>query len=112
MHEVFIHARATCAAAADFAVAAPQPLCLTHLLHSHTICHLLFVFTFFIIQISRVQKMLGDEYGTASNIKSRVNRLSVLGAITSAQQRLKLYNKVLPGSGTAQTSPSFVSDHV
>lgn len=39
-------------------------------------------------------KMLGDELGTASNIKSRVNRLSVLAAITSAQQRLKLYNKV------------------
>lgn len=38
--------------------------------------------------------MLGDEYGTASNIKSRVNRLSVLSAITSAQQRLKLYSKV------------------
>ena len=38
--------------------------------------------------------MLGDEFGTASNIKSRVNRQSVLGAITSAQQRLKLYNKV------------------
>lgn len=35
-----------------------------------------------------------DEYGTASNIKSRVNRLSVLNAITSTQQRLKLYNKV------------------
>ena len=34
-------------------------------------------------QISRVSKMLADEYGTASNIKSRVNRLSVLGAITS-----------------------------
>eukprot|EP00882_Tetradesmus_deserticola_P004406 GHRQ01004650.1.p1 GENE.GHRQ01004650.1~~GHRQ01004650.1.p1 ORF type:complete len:244 (+),score=96.83 GHRQ01004650.1:256-987(+) len=47
-------------------------------------------------QISRVQKMLGDEYGTASNIKSRVNRLSVLGAITSAQQRLKLYNRLPP----------------
>lgn len=46
--------------------------------------------------------MLGDEYGTASNIKSRVNRLSVLGAITSAQQRLKLYNKVLPGLGSVQ----------
>jgi peptide subunit release factor 1 (eRF1) len=44
-------------------------------------------------QISRVAKMLADEYGTASNIKSRVNRLSVLGAITSTQQRLKLYNK-------------------
>merc|ERR1719236_363667 len=47
-------------------------------------------------QISRINKMLADEYGTASNIKSRVNRLSVLGAITSAQQRLKLYNKVPP----------------
>ncbi|KAJ9058109.1 translation termination factor eRF1, variant 2 [Entomophthora muscae] len=47
-------------------------------------------------QISRVAKMLAEEYGTASNIKSRVNRLSVLGAITSTQQRLKLYNKVPP----------------
>ena len=37
--------------------------------------------------------MLADEYGTASNIKSRVNRLSVLSAITSVQARLKLYNK-------------------
>ena len=37
--------------------------------------------------------MLADEYGTASNIKSRVNRLSVLAAITSTQQRLKLYTK-------------------
>lgn len=37
--------------------------------------------------------MLADEYGTASNIKSRVNRLSVLSAITSTQQRLKLYNR-------------------
>jgi peptide chain release factor subunit 1 len=45
-------------------------------------------------QISRVSKMLGDELGTASNIKSRVNRLSVLGAITSVQQRLKLYSRV------------------
>ena len=44
-------------------------------------------------QISQVAKMLRDEYGTASNIKSRVNRLSVLGAITSTEQRLKLYNK-------------------
>ena len=47
-------------------------------------------------QISRVNKMLGDEYGTASNIKSRVNRLSVLSAITSTQARLKLYPKVPP----------------
>ena len=38
--------------------------------------------------------MLANEYGTASNIKSRVNRQSVLAAITSAQQRLKLYTRV------------------
>jgi len=47
-------------------------------------------------QVSRIQKMLADEFGTASNIKSRVNRLSVLGAITSTQQRLKLYPKIPP----------------
>jgi len=47
-------------------------------------------------QISRANAMLATEYGTASNIKSRVNRLSVLAAITSTQQRLKLYNKVPP----------------
>jgi peptide chain release factor subunit 1 len=47
-------------------------------------------------QVSRISKMLADEYGTASNIKSRVNRLSVLGAITSTQQKLKLYSKVPP----------------
>ena len=46
-------------------------------------------------QIARVSKMLADEFGTASNIKSRVNRLSVLSAITSVQQRLKLYTKGL-----------------
>lgn len=47
-------------------------------------------------QIARVVNMLNEEYGTASNIKSRVNRTSVLGAITSTIQRLKLYNKVPP----------------
>jgi len=47
-------------------------------------------------QVSRIAKMLAEEYGTASNIKSRVNRQSVLSAITSTQQRLKLYNKVPP----------------
>ncbi|SCU88893.1 LAFA_0E15126g1_1 [Lachancea sp. 'fantastica'] len=47
-------------------------------------------------QISMIQRMLTDEYGTASNIKSRVNRLSVLGAITSTQQKLKLYTRVPP----------------
>lgn len=47
-------------------------------------------------QISRIAQKLADEFGTASNIKSRVNRLSVLSAITSTQQKLKLYNKVPP----------------
>ncbi|KAG8970824.1 Polypeptide release factor (eRF1) in translation termination [Tulasnella sp. 419] len=47
-------------------------------------------------QISAAQAMLTQEYGTASNIKSRVNRLSVLAAITSTQQRLKLYTRVPP----------------
>lgn len=49
-------------------------------------------------QISRIGKLLVEEYGTASHIKSRVNRLSVLSAITSAQQRVKLYTKV-PNNG-------------
>ena len=53
--------------------------------------------------------MLGDEFGTASNIKSRVNRQSVLGAITSAQQRLKLYNKVSSRTLLACSSYHIVS---
>merc|ERR1719311_1012255 len=46
--------------------------------------------------INRVNKMLTEEMGTASSIKSRVNRLSVLSAITSTQQRLKMYNRTPP----------------
>lgn len=38
-------------------------------------------------EVSRISKLLAEEFGTASNIKSRVNRLSVLSAITSTQQR-------------------------
>ncbi|RXK35519.1 peptide chain release factor 1 [Tremella mesenterica] len=49
-------------------------------------------------QISQASNMLTAEYGTASNIKSRVNRQSVLAAITSTQQKLKLYNRV-PDNG-------------
>ena len=49
-------------------------------------------------QISLAAKMLADEHGTATNIKSRVNRLSVLSAITSTQQRLKLF-KTVPTNG-------------
>lgn len=46
--------------------------------------------------VIKVSKMLAEEVGTASNIKSRVNRLSVLSAITSAQQKLKLFNRTPP----------------
>ncbi len=60
-------------------------------------------------QIAKIAKMLADEYGTASNIKSRVNRLSVLAAITSAQQRLKLYNKV-PTNGLVLYTGTIVTD--
>jgi len=60
-------------------------------------------------QISRVNKMLSDEYGTASNIKSRVNRLSVLGAITSTQQRLKLYSKC-PKNGLVLYCGTVITD--
>jgi len=45
---------------------------------------------------SDVNQMLTVEHGTATNIKSRVNRLSVLAAITSAQQALKRYPKIPP----------------
>jgi len=64
----------------------------------------------FATQVSRAQKMLADEYGTASNIKSRVNRQSVLAAITSAQQRLKLYNKVPPNGLIIYTGTIMTDD--
>ncbi|KAF6774161.1 hypothetical protein AHF37_06517 [Paragonimus kellicotti] len=60
-------------------------------------------------QITRIAKLLAEEYGTASNIKSRVNRLSVLSAITSVQQRLKLYNKV-PNNGLVVYCGTIVTD--
>lgn len=61
-------------------------------------------------QISRVNKMLAEEYGTASNIKSRVNRQSVLAAITSAQQKLKLYSKVPPNGLVLYTGTVVTED--
>ena len=48
--------------------------------------------------IPKINQMLTNEFGTASNIKSRVNRFSVLSAIKSTQERLKLYNK-MPQNG-------------
>src|SRR6478609_3533279 len=46
--------------------------------------------------IAKMNQKLEQEYGTATNIKSRVNRLSVQSAIVSAQQRLKLYSRCPP----------------
>lgn len=46
--------------------------------------------------INKAGKMLNEELGTASCIKSRVNRQSVESAITSTIQRLKLYNRTPP----------------
>ncbi|CAM9162666.1 unnamed protein product [Ectocarpus fasciculatus] len=60
-------------------------------------------------QVPRISKMLADEYGTASNIKSRVNRLSVLGAITSTQQKLKLYTRV-PTNGLVLYCGTILTD--
>ena len=60
--------------------------------------------------IPRVTKMLGDEFGMVSNIKNGVNRQSVLGAITYAQQRLKLYRKVLPNGLVLYTGTIVTED--
>jgi peptide chain release factor subunit 1 len=49
-------------------------------------------------QIARVTTMLNNEFGTASNIKSHTNKLSVQGAITAALGRLKLISRV-PNNG-------------
>lgn len=49
-------------------------------------------------QISLIANMLVTEYGTANNIKSHINKLSVQTAIKSAQERLKLYRYV-PANG-------------
>ena len=57
-------------------------------------------------QISNASNMLTGEYGTASNIKSRVNRLSVLGAITSTQQKLKLFTRVPPNGLVLYCEPA------
>lgn len=48
--------------------------------------------------LARINRLLTEEYGTASNIKSRVNRASVLSAIASTQQRLKRWNRT-PNNG-------------
>jgi peptide chain release factor subunit 1 len=59
--------------------------------------------------IHKMAQKLTEEYGTAVNIQKRVNRQSVQSAITSAQQRLKLYNKT-PPNGLAIFSGDVVGE--
>ncbi|MES1903346.1 MAG: Electron transfer flavoprotein alpha-subunit, partial [Paramarteilia canceri] len=61
-------------------------------------------------QISRVASLLMNEYSTASNIKSRVNRQSVLSAIQSAQHIMRLYAKVPPNGLVVFTGNMFDSE--
>jgi peptide chain release factor subunit 1 len=56
-----------------------------------------------------VNSMLTNEYGTATNIKSRVNKLSVLSAITSTQNKLKQY-KFVPKNGLVIYSGTMMLD--
>jgi len=46
--------------------------------------------------INQTNKLLTEELSTASSIKKSTNRLSVLAAITSTQQRLKRYSRTPP----------------
>ena len=49
-------------------------------------------------QINQFSRMLNDEIGKASNIKSRVTRQHVTDALTSAIEKLRLYNRT-PNNG-------------
>ena len=54
-----------------------------------------------------VRKKIMNEMGTAKNIKDRVNRHSVQGALKKCLDRLKLY-KTLPSSGLAILSGTYI----
>ncbi|KAF5775171.1 putative 50S ribosomal protein L30e [Helianthus annuus] len=62
-------------------------------------------------EIPRVRKMLGVEFRNAFDLEKKrgVNQQSVLDAITSAQQRLRLYNKV-PPNGLVLYTGTIVTD--
>jgi len=47
-------------------------------------------------QMTRINKMLTEEFGTAQNIKSSKTKSSVSAAITSTKERLKLYKNTPP----------------
>eukprot|EP01084_Bolivina_argentea_P169567 293936_1 len=59
--------------------------------------------------ISHIRGMLISEYSTASHIHSRVSRISVLSALTTAQQILKLYTKI-PQNGLVLYCGTVITD--
>lgn len=61
-------------------------------------------------QIPKISSMLTTEYSTASNIKSRVNRNSVLDAITTATNKLKLY-RFVPKNGLVILAGNIIDDN-
>lgn len=50
-------------------------------------------------KISDYNQMLTEEIGKADNIKDRVNRQSVISALTSAKEKLKSYSNKAPKNG-------------
>ena len=50
-------------------------------------------------RIDEVTTMLADEQGKASNVKDKINRLSIQTSITNARERLKLYSSKCPPNG-------------
>lgn len=59
--------------------------------------------------ISKMNQKLTEEYGTATNIKSKVNQKSVLAALVSARERLKTYSKC-PSNGLVIYSGEVVGE--
>ena len=60
-------------------------------------------------QISEIQTKLTEERGKAARIKSRANRQSVIAAIVSSSERLKLYSKI-PTNGLVIYCGSVISE--
>ncbi len=60
-------------------------------------------------KVSDIQKMLQDEIGKADKIKDRVNRQSVVRAISSVKEKLKFYNRV-PNNGLLVYSGEVFAD--
>lgn len=60
-------------------------------------------------QLVRVTKMLAEEAAAAANIKSRVNRQSVLDVITSVRQWIKQHQRI-PDNGLVVYCGTVVSD--